>query len=135
MIEIKMPKDINEYQPKIIGPLTLREFICISVAAAFALLIYNYVLPFCGQGIASYLMFIPAAFAYCFGWLKPYGMTFEKFVKSIFINVLIAPSVRKYKTENQYDLAQKEYYEKIDAGKTKKEKKKTKYKKSKMAIK
>ena len=135
MIEIKMPKDINEYEPKVVGPFTLREFLCISFAGGTAIIIYNYVLPYLGTEISSYLMFIPATFAYCFGWLKPYGMKFEKFLQSVFINVVLAPSNRKYKTENAYDLAQKEFFEKTNKSKSKKETKASKYKKSKMAIK
>ena len=38
-----------------------------------------------------------------FGFVKPYGMPTEKFLKSIFINRIIAPQKRPYKTANVHE--------------------------------
>jgi hypothetical protein len=37
-----------------------------------------------------------------FGWIKPYGMAFEKFIQTAFVSNVVSPSVRKYETKNLY---------------------------------
>lgn len=40
MIEAKMPKDIRVYETKLIGPLTLRQTICLCVAIFVDIVLY-----------------------------------------------------------------------------------------------
>lgn len=41
MIEAKMPKDIRVYETKLIGPLTLRQTICLCVAIFVDIILYD----------------------------------------------------------------------------------------------
>ena len=103
MIEIRINREIGTYEPKIIGPFTLRQLICITCAAPVCLLIYNVCAPVITPDLAGFLCFIPAVIAYFFGWRKPYGMPTEKFLQSIFITTLMAPADRPYKSVNRQE--------------------------------
>ena len=47
MIEAKMPKDIRVYETKLIGPLTLRQTICLCVAIFVDIVLYVLYLYMC----------------------------------------------------------------------------------------
>lgn len=100
MIEIHINKDVGSYEAKFIGPFTMRQTICVAIAAPICWFIYTTVSPKVSGDAAGFLMFIPAVIAWIFGWTKPYGMRPEMFVRSIFINMVLAPANRKYKTDN-----------------------------------
>lgn len=101
-IEIKIPKEINKYEAKFIGPFTMRQSICLAIALPACILLYNFLKPYIPVDVVGFVCIFPAAIAYLFGWCKPYGMKFEKFVQSVFISSFVAPSKRKYCTENFY---------------------------------
>ena len=103
MIEIHINKDIGSFEPKLIGPLTARQTVCVAIGAPFAWLIYKIASPILTPDVATYLISIPAVLVFAFGWLKPYGMRLEKFIQSVFINMFLAPSGRKYMTVNVHE--------------------------------
>lgn len=103
MIEIRIIKDIGSYENKVLGPLTLRQLICVSIAAPIGFGIYRVCSPYISTDLAGFLLMFPAGCAYLFGWYKPYDMPFEKFLKSVFVNTVLAPTHRKYKTENRQE--------------------------------
>lgn len=101
-MDIYINKDIGSFKTPFIGPFTFRQTICIALAAPVCWMIYHYLSPFISPDAAGCLVAIPAALAWAFGWLKPYGMSTERYIKSIFITTILAPSVRLYKTEDLY---------------------------------
>ena len=143
MIEIHINKDVGSYEAKLIGPFTARQTICIVIAAPICWALYTLASPYVSPDAAGFLTAIPAGIAWCFGWLKPYGMRTEKFIQSVFINTVIAPTHRKYKTvnvhENAFAILEKHAKE-LEAAqneqkKIKKKEKKPKYKVSPDAVK
>lgn len=102
-IEIHINKDIGSYEPKLIGPLTARQTLCVAIGAPFAWFIYKTASPVLTPDVATYLLAFPAIFVFAFGWLKPYGMRLEKFIQSVFINMFLAPTNRAYKTVNVHE--------------------------------
>lgn len=134
-IEIKIPKEINKYEAKFIGPFTLRQSVALVVALPVSVILYNLLRQYAPMELASIVCLVPAAAAYLFGWFKPYGMKFEEFLRSVFISSFVAPSKRKYKTENYFaKLAEAIEKEERQAKESQKGKKKTKYKRSREAI-
>ena len=87
MIEIEIPQDISKYESKLIGPFTTRQTICVVGLAV---------------GCISSFFAVSSPFA-LIGWYKPYGMHFEKFAKSVFVSLILAPAKRLYKIDNVYD--------------------------------
>lgn len=103
-IEIEITKEIGNYEPKFVGPLTIRQTACLSVAVPVCILIYITLSPVLTGDVAGFFCIIPAAFAAAFGWLKPYGMKAEEFLRSVFINTMVAPCNRKYIIDNHTDV-------------------------------
>ncbi len=95
MLEIEMPKDIKNYEPKILGPLTLRQLVCLGIASSygipFILLTHGDIVVRIMIGL---MLMIPVLLC---GWLKIYNEPFEKFLIIIIINKFIKPSKRVYK--------------------------------------
>lgn len=132
MIEIRINKDIGSYKAKFIGPFTLRQTICVCLAAPVCWFIYSRASGFLTVDAAGFITAIPAFAAWLFGWCKPYGIPMERFLKSAFVSAVLAPSVRKYRTVNRQERALA-VLEEADA-RSKKKSKKTKYKISKEAV-
>ena len=105
MIEIRIIKDTGAYDPKFLGPFTMRQCICLAVAAPIGAWIYTKLSPYLSKDIAGFLLAFPAALAWLFGWCRPYGMRMEQFLPSIFRNLILSSSHRPSKTENQIEKA------------------------------
>lgn len=131
MIEIRINKEIHEYEPKIIGPFTMRQCVCLAIGAPIVYGIFIYVSPILSRDIAGLLCVFPACFAWAFGWARPYGMKTEEFIRSVFVNRVLAPSFRKYKTENTVETILTELESTLPQDTEPKDKKKHKQKKKK----
>lgn len=103
MIEIRVTKEISDYEPKLLGPFTIRQGICLMFCVPVCYFIIRFASRMLTLDVAAFLCFIPAGIAYAFGWAKPYGMKMETFIHSIFINRILAPTNRKYKTRNVHE--------------------------------
>lgn len=134
MLQVQIPKDIREYEPKFIGPFTMRQ--CLSIISAAVIELAGSKLM---EGIfktprMEYIVpLIIAAPILFFGFgdqmlhMKP-----EVYIREVFIRNLVYPKIRPYKTHNfievQINEIQKEQEmeasNKKDNGNTKKGKKK-----------
>jgi hypothetical protein len=144
MVEMRITKEIGNYKPRVVGPLTFRQLVCVGIAAPACYLIYKYLSPHITRDLAGFFCILPAAVAGLFGWVHPYGMNTEAFIRSVFINIFLAPSHRKYKTKNQFELLAEKLSDEGNAEANtasaeepspRKSKKAHKYKRSKLAIK
>lgn len=104
MIEIKIPKEIMKYETKLVGPFTTRQCIILLIFVPIVGFLYVTLKNYMSSTIAAYICLPIGGIGGLFGWAKPYGLTFEKYLKSVFVSSFIAPSLRVYKTENYYDL-------------------------------
>lgn len=98
MIQIEMSKDIRDFSPKVISVFDLRQIICIGIAASYGI-------PFVMSATAIELttritiaVIIMMPVILC-GWIKIYGMPFEKFITHMLINRFLTPEKRYYKSE------------------------------------
>ena len=102
MIEIEMNKDVRTFAPKIMGPFTRRQLISLVIAAAYAGPIAILV-P--GDAMMKVLLgcvlAIPAILC---GFIDILGMPLLQFVTYCVIPSLLNPKVRKFKTENTYEM-------------------------------
>ncbi len=107
MIEIEMSKDIKSYDPKVFGPLTKRQLICVVIAAGPAYLIVKYCnfIPIEGRLLISLIVCSPLIIC---AFFKIYGMPFEKFVLHYIIPLILNPTERYYHSVNTLDYLDKE---------------------------
>lgn len=102
MLEVPITKEITEFEPKLIGPFTTRQSVCLFFAVPVGYFIIRYLQPILGWDLAAVMLFFPAGICYLIGWCKPYGMRMERFLKDVFVNRFLAPTNRKYKTQNTH---------------------------------
>mgnify|MGYP000886180102 CR=1 FL=1 len=100
MIERKVPKDIRKYKTKVIGPLTLRQIICIGVAIIVDFLLYFVISKFIDLSInmiiyGLILIDIPII-SFTF---TPLNLPMEKYLKCVLFPNFIYPTNRKEKTK------------------------------------
>ena len=100
----KTQKDIGQYEPKFIGPFTLRQSISLGIGAALCFVV-------CTSGISGgidatslfmicFSVMIPF---FIFGWVKPYGMRIEEFIKEFYVYHYLSPHIRPYETETSLE--------------------------------
>ena len=130
MIEVPVLKDIRAYKTKVVGPFSTRELICAIIAIGCAYACYFVQTKLLGMeemnGFVVMLAALPGAL---FGWVRPYGLNFESYMKAVFIDSVLAPKVRPYKPENPYYKIMKSSKGIEDTTDTKKDKSKPKAKK------
>lgn len=93
MLEAQIPKDIRKYETKLVGPFTTRQIIFVIIACVLAYI--TYIFTKAPEGCV--LVAIPPV---VFGYIKPYGMPLEKFIKTAFISNVLSPKNRLYKVNN-----------------------------------
>ncbi len=99
MLQIVIPKDIDEYEPTLIGGLSTRKVICggLGLLGVYVLWTVEKSLGLPPEYVP--IWGIPAALAVIFGWIKPYGMKTEKFLQTAFVSNVLAPTNRIYCAE------------------------------------
>ena len=129
MIEIEMSRDIREFEPKIIGPLSIRQLITIGIAVIVAVPIIKFA-PIEITYRVLLAMFIAGPIGVC-GFIKMYGDYLDVFLLKILVPFYMRPPKRPYKTENTFEI---EYMKAItpqdETTKKKNKKKKIKYTKA-----
>lgn len=82
MLSVAVQKDIAEYQPKVVGKLTLRTLLSIAGALGFSVLAGLYIYFVLGLNVGDYMIVIYAVSLpfWCCGFVRPKGMPFEQFV-------------------------------------------------------
>ena len=119
MIEIEIPKDLKDFEPKVIGPFTVRQLVCTVSIVGIMLVGYNVFKLFFDNGLKIVIPLILCLIPILIGWYKPYGMRFEKYAISQLYTVIIPPKKRLYKVENTYEqfekMIEKEEKEKLEA--------------------
>ena len=104
MIEIDIPTiDPLQHEPKIFMGMSSRQILCIvpgvSLGIGLFMLTYKW-----SSDIAIISTGLAVGPAVCLGWLKPYNMKFEQYVKLVYFNTFVANQKRIYKTDNEQEL-------------------------------
>lgn len=103
-ISRKTQKDIGQYEPKFIGPFTGRQSAAVGIGGALCLAAC-YVLK--QMDLDAMTMFMICAVIiipfFVFGWIKPYGLKVEDFIKEYYQYHYISPHIRPYETVTGLD--------------------------------
>ena len=104
MIQIQIPKEIREYEPKFISIFTMRQAICVSLAACISVSLYVFVFSkILVSDMALFASAIPSIPLLLAGYFKMYGMPFEKFALQYVQDVMLSPKNRKYASQNFHE--------------------------------
>lgn len=103
MYNIKIPKEIRDYQDKIWGGFTWRQILSLVLAGAVGAPVFLKVREWFGVDCAGWSVIAVGAPIIAFGfWKSEDNITLEKYIaKYIKFNILY-PKKRKYETNNLY---------------------------------
>jgi hypothetical protein len=101
-IEREILKDITEYEAHLIGPLTIRQTVCVVAGSAIAVPVYWGLSKFFVDDISVILAVLTGLPFWAAGFWKPYGVPLEKFAFYLLQLYFLCPTNRKYKTDNLY---------------------------------
>lgn len=101
-MEVKVPKEIRDYQESIFFGLSTRQFICSLLAVGVAVGLYFGLRPLVGSEEVGWICILGAApFAAC-GFFKYHGMTAEQAAWAWFKSEFLYPKKLVFKSENLY---------------------------------
>ena len=101
-MEVKVPKEIRDYQESIFFGLSTRQFICSLLAVGVAVGLYFGLRPLIGSEEVGWMCILGAApFAAC-GFFKYHGMTAEQVAWAWFKSEFLYPKKLVFKSENIY---------------------------------
>lgn len=97
-LEVWVPKEITEYQEKIIFGLSLRQLLTFAAALAVAIPSYLALKKSVGQSMAGYVVILEALPFFAIGFIRKNGFSFEKYIGLILAHNFRTKK-RKYQTE------------------------------------
>ena len=102
MIIMPVPKDIRDFKPKFIGPLTKPQFFGVAGAGIAASIIYALFGKILGRETLLAIMFVVATPFIACGFIQLKQLPLAIYFRDIWLRNFLAPSFRPYKTENSY---------------------------------
>ena len=107
-MEVKVPKEIRDYQESIFFGLSTRQFLCSLLAVGAAVGLYFGLRPLVGSEEVGWICILGASpFAAC-GFFKYHGMTAEQAAWAWFKSEFLYPKKLVFKSENLYHEAMKD---------------------------
>lgn len=107
-MEVKVPKEIRDYQESIFFGLSTRQFLCSLLAVGAAVGLYVGLRPLVGSEEVGWICILGASpFAAC-GFFKYHGMTAEQAAWAWFKSEFLYPKKLVFKSENLYYEAMKD---------------------------
>ena len=100
-LEIKVNKEILDYNESIILGLSFRQLLCSLAAISMAVAVYMLLNEMLGRELVSWVCLIAAAPFAVAGFYKYQGMTIEKFLAAV-IKTQINSGIRVYESDNYY---------------------------------
>jgi len=101
-MEVKINKEIREYQENIYFGLNLRQFICSILGILMSVLIYFLLRNYLSLETLSWVCMLGTAPFIFVGFIKYNGMTFERFIIAYIKSKILMPINLTYKPTNLY---------------------------------
>jgi len=108
MAFVPVPRDMSKIKTKVVGPLSFRQIVCLGTAVAIGLPTYFAVRGAIGNSAAVLVMMGVMLPAFFIAMYEKDGQPAEKVLRNIIRSMLFFPAKRPYKTENFYNLIEKE---------------------------
>ena len=101
-MEVKINKEISNYQESIFFGLSMRQFVFSVLAVIVAVVLYFTLNPYLGTETVSWVCVVGAAPFAAMGFFKYHGMTAEQFVINWIRIELIEPKRFKFQSKSLY---------------------------------
>ena len=103
-MEIRISKEIREYNEHIFFGLTMRQCLFAALAAGVAIICYFTLSPYLSLEPLSWICMIAAVPFVLLGFVRYHGMYFEDFTRCFLKSYLLSMKPLVYKSENMYEL-------------------------------
>lgn len=104
MAYVSIPKDLTKVKNKVAFNLTKRQLICIGVGAAIGIPVYFLTRGVLGNSTAATIMILLMLPAFSFAMYEKDGMHLEEVLLHVIRVRWLRPAIRKYETENAYEM-------------------------------
>ena len=104
MAYVSIPKDLTKVKNKVAFNLTKRQLICIGAGAAVGIPVYFLTRGVLGNSTAATLMILLMLPAFLFAMYEKDGMHLEEVLLHVIRVRWMRPAIRKYETENAYEM-------------------------------
>lgn len=104
MAYVSIPKDLTKVKNKVAFNLTKRQLICIGAGAAIGIPVYFLTRGVLGNSTAATIMILLMLPAFMFAMYEKDGMHLEEVLLHIIRVRWLRPAIRKYETENVYEM-------------------------------
>lgn len=101
-MEVKINKEISNYQESMFFGLSMRQFVFSVLAVAVAVVLYFVLNPYLGTEMVSWVCILGAAPFAAMGFFKYHGMTAEQFVINWVRTELIEPKYFRFQSQSLY---------------------------------
>ena len=108
MAYVPVPRDLTKVKTKVLFNLTLRQLICFGTAAAIGVPTYFLTRAALGNTTAVLVMIVVMLPAFFLAMYERDGQPAEKILRNIIRSRFFYPAKRPYRTENIYNLIEKE---------------------------
>jgi hypothetical protein len=108
MAFVNVPKDLNAVRVKVALGLTKRQLVCFGAAAVIGIPTYIFTRGAIGNSAAALLMIGAMLPLFFVGVYEKDGQPAEKILRNIIRVRFLWPGKRPYKTENLYEIMEKE---------------------------
>lgn len=104
MAYVQVPKDLTKVKNKVAFNLTKRQLICMGIGALIGLPFYFLAKGYIGNSNAATGMVLLMLPAFLFAMYEKDGMHLEQILLNVIRVKLLRPPIRKYETENLYEM-------------------------------
>lgn len=104
MAYVSVPKDLTKVKNKIIFNMTKRQIFCLLIAAIMGIPFYFLTKNFVGTSNAATGMVLLMLPAFFFALYEKDGLHLEQILMNVIRVRILRPAVRKYETENLYEM-------------------------------
>jgi hypothetical protein len=101
-IEVRIPKEITEYQEKIIFGMSFRQLLSMAAGLVIGVSSYIFLQGIVGADLASYIVMAEVVPLFAFGFFRKNGFTFERYAMMM-LKHQFGVNKRIYKTELDID--------------------------------
>lgn len=104
MAYVSIPKDLTKVKNKVAFNLTKRQLICIGAGAAVGIPVYFLTRGVLGNSTAATIMILLMLPAFMFAMYEKDGMHLEEVLLHVIRVRWLRSAIRKYETENAYEM-------------------------------
>ena len=96
MIETRVPKDIRTVKANVLGPLSMRQTVCLTIAVITDIVLYVTIKSTFNMDISFFVFILFAIDVGIFSFtFEPKGMKMEKYLKNIVLRNFLEPQKKK----------------------------------------